>query len=371
MQNHFTGYWLGKITYQNTPCSIIIEIRQKIPYLCISIPEIHIWNIPHFFCNRSNNYIEFSLWDNKLIGKFNLIYDGTVKLILSDVICVKEKTIVLNRTDRHTEPNIVCGNFSEISSYQSILKNSVYSDIFDSDVVYHFITNDPEYTKLHSLLKIKKKKYQADTTFNTAVSLMRLVHKMTVSAGMSVYIPPYRSGYTLLKQKLEKKIGLNCRGTAIVLNDVLLSIGIHSKFICCMSYDVFDPECHVTNCVYIPEWKKWIMLDSALQTYITDDNENVLNIPDVRERVMNGKKIIFMTAPGIVNQRLTNINFERYLAKNTYAFSSYATYCSYCDNMENQNQRFLLLPKNDTSFYKDVYTKSNVVFTNSQQSFFN
>lgn len=40
-------------------------------------------------------------------------------------------------------------------------------------------------------------------------------------------------------------------------------------------------------------------------------------------------------------------------------------------NMENQNQRFLLLPKNDTSFYKDVYTKSNVVFTNSQQSFFN
>jgi len=294
MLNKLIGCWLGRITYQNIPCLIIIEISQDIPYICISIPEINIWNIPHYFCNISDDLLEFSLWDNKLIGKFSILNNNINKLILSNVSCIKENDILLNKTDRNAVTNIVCGKFSEIDKYQAILKNSFYSDDsdFDTNVKYKFIFEHPDYMNLHSLLKINKEKFKKHT-FDIAISLMRMVHKITASAGISVYIPPHRSGYTLLRQKMKKEIGLNCRGTAIVLNDTLLSMGIYSKFICCMSYDVFDPECHVTNCVYIPEWDKWIMLDSATQTYITDDNGNILNISDVRNRIMDNEKEYF------------------------------------------------------------------------------
>lgn len=92
--------------------------------------------------------------------------------------------------------------------------------------------------------------------FDKALFIMRILHKVMISTGTTAFLPEKRSGLTLLNARMNENVQLNCRGCAIVLNDVLLSFGIPSKFVACMSNNPFDPECHVTNSVYISGTRK-------------------------------------------------------------------------------------------------------------------
>lgn len=144
---------------------------------------------------------------------------------------------------------------------------------------------------------------------------------------------------------------LNCRGCAIVLNDVLLSIGVPTKFIACMSSDPYDPECHVTNSVYLKEFNKWIYLDVATQSFVVGENGVPMSVWEIREHLKLGNRLQFMIAPNIQNANLRKHNFENYLIKNMFCFLSYQKYGPYTDDWKNKNKKYLLLPVNHGNKY--------------------
>lgn len=108
--------------------------------------------------------------------------------------------------------------------------------------------------------------------------------------------------------------GINCRLKAIVLNEMYLAMGLKSRYVTCMPKDQNDPDCHVINSVYSEILKKWLWMDPSHGIYVTDDNNNLLSISEVRERLINDE-------PLLLNKE-TSQNKEWYLdyymAKNLY-----------------------------------------------------
>ena len=116
--------------------------------------------------------------------------------------------------------------------------------------------------------------------------------------------------------------GFNCRLHSILTFELLTSVGIDATFITCLpKHD--DGDCHVVNQVWIPELGKWVMIDSDSGGYCaTDGNGNLLSLQEIRERYISGDPIVYH--PGFSNaQESTGSHHFRYMAKNTYWFSSW------------------------------------------------
>ncbi|EGT3616761.1 transglutaminase domain-containing protein [Clostridium perfringens] len=81
--------------------------------------------------------------------------------------------------------------------------------------------------------------------------------------------------------------GINCRALSITLVDCLLSIGLKARVIYLMPCSPYDWDNHVVCEVYVPELSKWIMLDPTYSTYFMDENNNILNVLELRDLLAN------------------------------------------------------------------------------------
>lgn len=249
--------------------------------------------------------------------------------------------------------------------YRTLLQQLNYSTN-DDGISYSYELFHSDSQKIKELLKIGQ--HETSNDFDKALYIMRKLHKLLITSG-NAGCPDVRNGLQMLENRNIQR--LNCRGHAIVLNDILLAYGYKSKFICCMSDDPADPECHVTNQVYIKKFHKWIMLDSALQAYVEGDGGIPLGLEEVRKNIINGVKLKFMISPSVPNDNLIRDNFENYLIKNMYCFLSYEHYGLCCDNKDNNNSKILLLPVNDNTSWSKGYKKiKNVRISNCLNSFF-
>jgi hypothetical protein len=86
--------------------------------------------------------------------------------------------------------------------------------------------------------------------------------------------------------------GVDCRSKAIMMNEIFLAMGFKSRYVTCMPKDPKDPHNHVINCVYSQSLKKWLYVDPSFGVYITDDNDNMLSVGEVRERIKNGLPLV-------------------------------------------------------------------------------
>ena len=116
--------------------------------------------------------------------------------------------------------------------------------------------------------------------------------------------------------------GFNCRLHSILTFELLTSVGIDATYITCLPKKD-DGDCHVVNQVWIPELEQWVMIDSDSGGYCaTDGNGNLLSLQEIRERYISGEPIVFH--PGFsAAQESKGSDHYRYMAKNTYWFSSW------------------------------------------------
>ncbi|WP_448138524.1 transglutaminase-like domain-containing protein [Sphingobacterium siyangense] len=108
--------------------------------------------------------------------------------------------------------------------------------------------------------------------------------------------------------------GLNCRHKAMTLNEMYLAMGFKSRYVTCMPKDDKDTDCHVINSVYAETLKKWLWMDPSHGTFVMDDNNNLLSIEEVRERLKNNQSLK-LNAESKVN-KLWYLDY--YMAKNLY-----------------------------------------------------
>ena len=123
--------------------------------------------------------------------------------------------------------------------------------------------------------------------------------------------------------------GVNCRHLAITLNEMYLSMGIPSRYVTCMPYDSRDQDCHVINSVWSSQYKKWIWIDPTFEAYVKDENGNLLSIPEVRDRLIEGQPLFLNEDANwnYENKQTKEYYLENYMAKNLYWFDCVTKYC--------------------------------------------
>lgn len=361
----------GKITFKHKICSIIFSFQcAPEESIFISIPEFGLTDIPVYNIEDSNRKIKFYIWDSPLLGSCEVFESaGSYQVRFCNIIVIAEKVVHLYEVLNYHVSGFSCGKIEEYSHYQKTLGSNIYNKESTS-LKYAYVFDHAEYTQIRTILNLNYVT-ELEKDFDKAIYVMRVLHKILISKGQTAHVPTRRSGYSLMIRCKEEKKQLNCRGCAIVLNDVLLSIGIPSKFIACMSCDPYDPECHVANSVYIKEFNKWIYLDAATQSFVADENGIPMSIWEIHEQLKLGKKLRFMIAPNIQNVNLKKHNFENYLIKNMFCFLSYQQYGPYSDDWKNMNKKYLLLPANHGKQYSGLKLSDfNIETINNPSVFF-
>lgn len=112
----------------------------------------------------------------------------------------------------------------------------------------------------------------------------------------------------------------NCACFAIMLNDLLISMGFQSKAVWCLSADPNDDECHALNHVWLEERKQWVVADPSSRSVICDEDGNPLNLLAMRERIYAGKTVYPHRNRSIRQPDAFIAEYNQYIRKNMYQF---------------------------------------------------
>lgn len=113
--------------------------------------------------------------------------------------------------------------------------------------------------------------------------------------------------------------GINCKYHSIMLHEMLNAIGIKNRIIWCMPMDSTDRDCHVVNHVWLPEYNKWAMLDSDMNTFMKGADGLPMSIAEIREALISD---IQCTESPILSSVTRPNYYKCYLAKNLYWFET-------------------------------------------------
>jgi len=206
-------------------------------------------------------------------------------------------------------------------TYLDILKGAGTYNASDKRPVPAFTYQAAADTNLQTL----RKSFHLDSISGTGndaskiINLLHWVHNLIPHDGNHEN-PVVKNALSLIAVCKKDNRGLNCRGLATVLNECYLSLGIPSRFVTCMPKDSVFDDCHVINLVYSRSGKKWLWIDPTNDAYVMDEKGALLDIREVRERLINGKTLI-VNPDANWNHKTSVIKEEylyNYMAKNLY-----------------------------------------------------
>ncbi len=89
-------------------------------------------------------------------------------------------------------------------------------------------------------------------------------------------------------QQLEQ----GCYPIAITLNEVLLAMGFKSRTVICFSEKLAARTGgHVITSAYLPSLNKWVWLDAMNNACVLDEQDRMLSILEVRQRLLAGQPL--------------------------------------------------------------------------------
>lgn len=132
--------------------------------------------------------------------------------------------------------------------------------------------------------------------------------------------PAAKDAITLWEYIRTQEPAFNCRYHSFFTMQLLHSVGVEARVLTCMPKDDNDPDCHVVNIVYLPEYQKWAMLDTDQAVYATDAEGTPLAPWEMRACYEQGK--IFTLWYTYENPDQGMDYYRSYMAKNTYSFAS-------------------------------------------------
>ncbi len=159
--------------------------------------------------------------------------------------------------------------------------------------------------------------------------------------------------------------GFNCRAHSILLHELLLSVGIANRVITCSPQDTTDTDCHVVNAVWLPEKKKWVMVDTDKHAYATDENGTVLSLMEMREKLIREEPVEFesFTADSIPNKQ----PLYYYWAKNLYYLDALEQQTYDVESSPNGHWRKVYLVPQKTHFPKSYRPLQDVLTTDEDR----
>lgn len=149
-------------------------------------------------------------------------------------------------------------------------------------------------------------------------NLLNWVHN-TVRHDGSSNNPPSRNGADLITVCKKENRGVNCRMLSTILKDAYQAEGFKARMVTCMPKDTADFDCHVITVVWSDSLNKWVWMDPTFDAFVSDEKGNLLNIEEVRERLVNGSPVILNDNANWNNQQKeTPEAYFNYMSKNLY-----------------------------------------------------
>lgn len=132
--------------------------------------------------------------------------------------------------------------------------------------------------------------------------------------------PKQRNAADLIEVCDQEKRGVNCRMLATVLRDVYQAEGYPARMVTCMPKDTADNDCHVITVVWSKVLNKWVWMDPTFNAYVRDDKGLLLNIEEVRERLIKGQPLLLNEDANWNNKtKETKAEYlDYYMSKNLY-----------------------------------------------------
>jgi len=104
--------------------------------------------------------------------------------------------------------------------------------------------------------------------------------------------PPSRNAIDLIAVCQKENRGVNCRMLSTILRDAYQAEGFDTRIVTCMPKDTADFDCHVITVVWSKTLNKWLWMDPTFNAYVSDDKGNLLNIEEVRKRLISGSPLV-------------------------------------------------------------------------------
>lgn len=228
------------------------------------------------------------------------------------------------------------------------------------DAEYRFTYNKSDAASQHVREYFRLDTLGGSTTWERTMRLGRAVAR-TIPHGNPDSVPPQRNAISLWEYYRETKKPLNCRHHSIILNGLLTASGIDSRYVTCMPADSTDNDCHVVNIVWLPETRKWAMIDSDQNFYVTDGTGDLLDLRRMREYLIDGKPL---QAHRLYGDKKRSDYFS-YMAKNLYWFTCIED--SAFDSENNRSLRSVHLIPQGFGGYKFWGSRNNVVTSDADR----
>lgn len=206
-------------------------------------------------------------------------------------------------------------------SYLDVLKGAAAYQLGDKNKIPTFTyqeASDPNLQALRTGFNLDSIA-GAGNEISKILNLLHWIHNLIPHDGNHEN-PTVKNAMSMIKQCKKEERGLNCRGLATVLNECYLSMGIKSRFVTCMPKDSVFNDCHVINMVYSNDLQKWIWVDPTHDAYIMDETGLLLDLEEVRERLISGKTLILNPDANWNKKSSTTKEYYlfEYMAKNLY-----------------------------------------------------
>ena len=247
-------------------------------------------------------------------------------------------------------------DFVALPYYIDTLREGKTFDVSQQRNIPAFTYQSADAPELQSL----RLKYNLDSVAGTGDEVTRILNVLhwvhqTIRHNGSAGLPPTARNAETIAQFAQKR-GVNCRGLALFANECYLALGIRSRVVTCMPRNYYD-NCHVINEVYSAQLGKWLWIDPTNEAYVMDDNQQMLSIFEVRERIIQDQPIVLNAEANWNNQYQVRKEYylDEYMAKNLF-YLSYILHSSYgADSRTSGNTiEFLRLEPLEVEQGKDV-----------------
>lgn len=271
------GQWYGK----NEIIEMIIEICCDSLYVTIPTDDI-IKKTPFRFCIM-NEKLNFNIKNFMFYLKYNQELDvlhGTMRSNHKFGNNITQNLILQPLTDE----------FFLNNSYKTRMEKLAESNNYKFENC-----TDIKLTKILSIcesgyykeIRFKMNMILSENSdFFKALKIMNEVCKKYRHNGRKI-IGTRQNFFSLDKFASENGYFLNCRGLALILEDVLCAYHIPARAVTCMQFEKESYDCHVCVELYDLAAGKWIFLDPSYNLYICDSKNKPLGLREIKTALIN------------------------------------------------------------------------------------
>jgi len=123
--------------------------------------------------------------------------------------------------------------------------------------------------------------------------------------------------FTINENMMRSPFTADCGTIALIMTEVLLSMGWKARWIQCLPLDLRQNESHCVTHVWSEEYNKWIIIDAAQDVFYFNSKAIPYGLPDLRDAIINNDRIlIYSTA----EKQKGMLWLKQYWVKNIFRF---------------------------------------------------